>query len=272
MFTWYEIQCFHLLLQISFGLTVSIFTQQHQDSKDIDFQLALTIGVYTGGDLIASNEDGSKFLIINTPNNPFVVDGRIPHKVTVVESGTRFHFIVYRHYQENFPGQHPIYDVAQEHPDSDQISRLDKDGYWVHKLDGLDRIHELVDEFLFEIKDFNKSLKSPDALKVNWLYKEGEVMIGYDDNRYVMQHHVSPELVAIVATAMGPVWNKIGKKTDPILHDFGFLLRTEGCVKQPDHIDGELDNYFAVVPILSEGHRYKLHALKVSDACYNDVY
>ena len=221
---------------------------------------------------MASNEDESMWLKINTPNNPTVVDGRIPHKVTMVLSGTRFHFIIYRHYQQNFPGQHPVYDIVQVHPDSDQISTLDKDGYWVHKLGGLDRLHGLVDEFLFEIKNAKKSLKSPDALRINWLYMEDGNQIGYDENRYVMQHHVSADLVAIVSTAMGSVWKKIGAKKEPILHDFGFMLRTEGCVKQPDHIDGEKDNYFAVVPILSKGQRYKLYALKVSDGCYNDVY
>ena len=230
--------------------------------------------MYKGGDLMCCNEDENMWLTINTPNNPTVVDGRIPHKVTLVESGTRFHWIAYRHLGLNGPSQYPVYDIAQVHPDSVKMSTLEKDGYSVQKFEGLDGIHDMAEEFLFQTNNTLKSLKKSccKELKVNWLYMENGEKIGLDENRYVMQHHVSNELVAAVTVAMGSVWEEMGAKKTPMLHDFGFMLRTDGCGKQPNHIDGEKNNFFCIIPILKKGHKYKLYAQKVSDGCYYVLY
>ena len=59
--------------------------------KDIDCQCALTTGKYEGGDLLVWDEAQNRWVKLNTPNNPTLVDGRIPHMVTVVLSGTRYH-------------------------------------------------------------------------------------------------------------------------------------------------------------------------------------
>ena len=243
---------------------------KHQDSKDIDFQCAMVCGKFTGGELWCYSEDEKMWLKVKIPKNPIIFDGRIPHLVTLVESGTRFHFIIYRHLQSNFPGQHPVYDLARLHPDSEPIGTLDKDGYSVHQLKGLEEVYEMVQDYLFEMKGTNYGLKKSgcDALKLNWLYMEDGKKIGLDNNRYVLQRHMSHELVAAVTVAMGSVFKEIGAKTVPELHDFGFMLRTQGCRKQPDHIDGEKDNYFTVIPIfLTHGQKYKLYALKVSKCC-----
>ena len=270
----YEIQYIYVFLYYYCCLTTSILIKQHQDMKDIDCQCALTTGKYEGGDLLVWDEAQNRLVKFNTPNNPTLVDGRIPHMVTVVLSGTRYHLIIYRHYQKDFSGQHAIYDVAQFHPDSQQISILDKNGYFVPKLGGLERVHGLVDKFLFEdTSEDCKSLKSghTKALKNNWLYLHNDEEVGVDENRYILENMNIPEdVVAVVSTALRSVWAETGVETEPILTDFGFLLRTEDCGMQPIHIDGEKDNsYFVILPILEEGERYKLYALKVSDSFYN---
>ena len=241
--------------------------------KDIECQCALTTGDYEGGKLMASNEEETLCLKIDTPNNPTLVDGRIPHRVTLVLSGIRYHLIIYRHYEANFPGQHDIYDVVQFHPDSKPTCILDRDGFYVPFLKGLDSVHEMVDEFLFD-NSCPKSLKAcfRKSLKNNFLFEEGGEKVGLDDNRYSLQDvSLREEVVAAVSTAMRSVWvdMDIDAETNPKITDFGFLLRTDGCGIQPIHIDGELDNFFAIVPILNPGEEYKIKALKVSDGGYN---
>ena len=78
------------------------------------------MGNYVGGELLCWNEKGDKRLSINTPNNPTIMDGRLPHMGKKVTDGKRYHLIVYRHYEPTplTNEQFPIYNVAKQRQNS----------------------------------------------------------------------------------------------------------------------------------------------------------
>ena len=83
------------------------------------------------GELLCWNEKGDKRLAINTPNNPTIMNGRLPHMVKKVN-----HYETTPRNNEHFP----IYDVAYFHPDSQSINALSRDnklpieGYYPNRV------------------------------------------------------------------------------------------------------------------------------------------
>ena len=231
------------------------------------------MGNYVGGELLCWNEKGDKRLSINTTNNPTIMDGRLPHMVKKVTDGKRYHLIVYRHYEPTplTHEQFPIYDVAEFHPDSQSINVLSRDGYWVHLLPRLDPLHELTINFLFEKK--TKCLKEQfkDMLKIFYSCKDGSKEVDVDPNCYIMKNIKLPDqIVTTVAAAMSDVCDSIKRSLNtnshPQFHNFGLMLKALKCQKQPMHINGELDSYHGIIPILSNvNDLFELYAVKVSN-------
>ena len=248
---------------------------KHQDLSDVDAQCAITMGKYVGGELLCWNEKGDKRFTINTPNNPTIMDGRLPHMVKKVTGGKRYHLVVYKHYEPTPVNneQFPIYDVAEFHPDSQSINVLSRDGYWVHSLPRLDLLHQLTIDFLFEKK--TKCLKEQfkDMFKLIYLYKDSSKEAGVDPNCYIMKNIKLPdEIVTTVAVAMSDVCDSIKRSLNtnnhPQFYNFGLMLKAPKCRKQPMHINGELDSYHGIIPILSNvNDSYELYAVKVCDFC-----
>ena len=224
------------------------------------------MGDYSGGEVVCYNERRDKKVTLNTRNNPIMFDGRLLHKVNMVTEGPRFHHITYKHYEESSLTQDefPVYDLAEFHPDSEEVNVLERDGYWVPNSEGLQELEDYV-KFLFEARTGRMKQNFNEQLRLTYLFKEGENEAGKDPNRFVLgKIHLPPGLVSTVTQNVIDYLHQINPDVYAHMHSYGFLFRTEGCKRQPMHIDGENDNYFAIIPILQNYEdTYELFAVKV---------
>ena len=217
------------------------------------------------------NERRDKKVTLNTKNNPVIFDGRLLHLVNKVLYGTRFHLIVYKHFEMSSltQSEFPIYDLAEFHPDSKPVNVLDADGYWIFNSCGLQEFDDFVVDFFFDnvYEDAPNKLKKEfnDKLKLTYLFMEGEDEVGLDNNRYVLgSNNLPANLVSTLTQNFMPVLTEINPKQFAHMHTFGLLFRTVGSKRQPIHIDGEHNNYFAIIPILHNYEdTYELFAMKV---------
>ena len=225
------------------------------------------MGNYKGGEVVVYSEKRDKMVTLSTRNNPVIFDGRLVYKVNRVTDGPRFHLIVYKQKDESSLTQSPfpLYDVAHFHPDSKPVNVINRDGCYVSKSRGLQEIHDNVKEFLFDSRTSAMKLHLNDKLVNSWLYQEREQLQGLDENRYILSNvNLPPDLVSTVTQNFIHVLNEMNPTTFTNMHSYGFLLKTVGCKRQPIHIDGEHNNFFAIIPILqSYVDTYDMFVMKV---------
>ena len=225
------------------------------------------MGHYNGGEVVVYSEKMDKMVTLCTRNNPVIFDGRLVYKVNRVTDGPRFHLIVYKQLEESSltQRQFPLYDVAQFHPNSKPVNVIDTDGCYVKNTRGLQETHDNVKEFLFDSRTRAMHSHLNDKLKNSWLYQERGQLQGLDENRYILSGENLPgELVSTVTQNVLDVLNEMNPTTFTNMHSYGFLLKTVGCKRQPIHIDGELNNFFVIIPILQTyADTYDMFVMKV---------
>ena len=136
------------------------------------------MGDYSGGEVVCYNERRDKKVTLNTRNNPIMFDGRLLHKVNMVTEGPRFHHVTYKHYEESSLTQDefPVYDLAEFHPDSEEVNVLERDGYWVPNSEGLQELEDYV-KFLFEARTGRMKQKFNEQLRLTYLFKKEKMKL-----------------------------------------------------------------------------------------------
>ena len=101
----------HWVVQVhSMDTTSSI--GRHVDAKDITFQYGVTVGEYEGGNLLTWNRSG-ELSEMNVRNEVVKLDGRLPHSVTPITSGTRYSLYYYKSYDPMINRPTAILDCAE---------------------------------------------------------------------------------------------------------------------------------------------------------------
>ena len=87
----------------------------HTDAQDASYQLAFTLGDYTGGRLRLYEATAPEAVGPDTPSRTYdnrykvlKFDGRYAHDVTPVESGTRYCVIFYKTWDRRLSGPQPL--------------------------------------------------------------------------------------------------------------------------------------------------------------------
>ena len=67
----------------------------HTDKKDVTYQYALSVGDFSGGNLVVSTDDPYLYVKMDTKRRLTRCDGRHPHWVTAHKGGTRYSLVMY---------------------------------------------------------------------------------------------------------------------------------------------------------------------------------